>query len=174
MKKILSSFVIGILLSSVYFLFLTKKEIVYVPVDKIIEKPVDKLVYVPSEPIEKIIYKKRSCNYEKEKICKEYIEEIAKLSGSYEKVSSDLSLLQESKLKTSFNKESKIKKNRVNVHLGFGTTGYTPQYDGSKVSFKKDSGIIYGLQYEHKFDKLNSSLMIQSNSTVSLGLGADF
>jgi hypothetical protein len=173
-KKLVLAFVVGLIVGISYFLISQERQIIVV--EKPVTKEVEKIVYIQAEPIEKIVYKKRSCHVDKEKICSEYILELEEQQKQMNGYLDQIQMVDEQilQLKTSYSLPVNNKNNRINLLVGAGKVGYSTTLTESRLDINPINGSVFGLQYERKFKKINGSILIQNNSTVSIGVGLDF
>ena len=168
MNKIIISLIIGFSISSIMFLS-QKKTIVYVKEPVEVEKIIEVKV-----PVEKIVYKKRSCKMsdsQKQKMCMEYISQLND-DQEMEEVEQQSTIL--SNVSNILADES-ASKNRVSVHFGYGQSGLKTKFNGTQIHVEPTKGLIFGGQYQRKVsEKWSGSLMIQTNESLSLGAGYDY
>lgn len=147
---------------------------------QIVEREVIKTIEksVPLE-VEKIVYKAKKCpKANKQKVCAQFISRIKELEddavdSEQEIAGLDSSLQEASKLKRPDFLSGK--KNRVNLHVGFGRVGNKLVTDGSNISIQEQKDMIYGLQFERKLtNDWNGSISVHTDSKVMLGAGFEY
>lgn len=161
----LVSLALGIVIGIVFSDVVKEDKVQFV--DREVIKTVEK--EVPFE-IEKIVFKEKKCA-SKAKLCAEYISKIKELESELlasDEVTQPIAQLNKPELLTG-------KKNRVNLLIGFGRVGNEVITNGSNITIKEKKDLIYGLQYERKFNhNYSGTIQVQTDSKIMFGAGYEY